>query len=376
MRIEMLLLELKQAVANVVEVCSLSTDSGNDAIILSFLMCVPLSSLIHHHPKRTMSLVSLGSCFFTMCGMNAFKSSTMGWDAARVSAAVPSGVGFLGAGLIWKGTTSDSDGTGNGNGTTKRQEVHGLATAAGVWLSAALGVGVGGKLYVPSTYAVVLVIYVLRLAAPRVYSDESDGWSDDMAGWESETGSKRDDDLDMDDDDDDDDDGGANGDRDFQTSSRSTVTQEERKWLMERESTLLGSKSGAPYEYQALHTIASTEDDDKGDEVQTVAAAAFHLSTHSLPVERTSTSNNNISQDQLSPRDGSFYRVHSSPHLGDMARQDYMISADPNVNEYTTLRRIKSEAEFLVPVRDERKKSRSRKPRSSHRNKQYPIYRD
>ncbi len=47
---------------------------------------------------RTMSLVSLGSCFFTMCGMTAFKSSTMGWDAARVAASIPSGVGFLGAG--------------------------------------------------------------------------------------------------------------------------------------------------------------------------------------------------------------------------------------------------------------------------------------
>jgi len=52
---------------------------------------------------RTMCLVSLGSCCFTLCSMMAFRStSTMGWDASRVSAAIPSGVGFLGAGLIWK----------------------------------------------------------------------------------------------------------------------------------------------------------------------------------------------------------------------------------------------------------------------------------
>lgn len=49
---------------------------------------------------RTMSLVSLGACFFTISSNFAFKSSTMGWDSSRVSASIPSGVGFLGAGLI------------------------------------------------------------------------------------------------------------------------------------------------------------------------------------------------------------------------------------------------------------------------------------
>lgn len=76
-----------------------------------------------------MSLVSLGSCLFTMCGQIAFRSSTMTWDAARVSAAVPSGVGFLGAGLIWKGST------GKKGSPDERQEVHGITTAARYVLS-------------------------------------------------------------------------------------------------------------------------------------------------------------------------------------------------------------------------------------------------
>lgn len=54
--------------------------------------------------------------------MRAFESSTMGWDAARVSAAIPSGVGFLGAGLIWKGS--------EGAGVDEAPAVHGLTTAA------------------------------------------------------------------------------------------------------------------------------------------------------------------------------------------------------------------------------------------------------
>lgn len=133
---------------------------------------------------RTMSLVCLGACFFTVSSMRAFRSSTMGWDAARVSAAIPSGVGFLGAGLIWKGTT------GTKGGPDEKREVHGLTTAAGVWLSSAIGVGVGGRLYVVSAYAVALVIIVLRLG-PRLYlsSDNSSFGSDgvdDNDDWDSE----------------------------------------------------------------------------------------------------------------------------------------------------------------------------------------------
>ena len=56
---------------------------------------------------RTMSLASLGACTFTICSTFAFVDGPMEWDGSRVSAAIPSGVGFLGAGLIWKGAGGD-----------------------------------------------------------------------------------------------------------------------------------------------------------------------------------------------------------------------------------------------------------------------------
>ena len=62
-----------------------------------------------------------------------------------------SGVGFLGAGLIWKGTTTTSHTTVNGEQlTSTSQSIHGLTTAASVWLAAAVGVAVGGgsRLYI------------------------------------------------------------------------------------------------------------------------------------------------------------------------------------------------------------------------------------
>jgi len=124
---------------------------------------------------RTMALVSLGSCFFAISSQLGFKSSTMGWDASRVTAAIPSGVGFLGAGLIWKGTS--------GTGKDQRHEVHGLTTAAGVWLSAAIGVGCGGRLYFVSVYSCILVTTILRYG-PQIYFDrgvEGDGGDNDEA---------------------------------------------------------------------------------------------------------------------------------------------------------------------------------------------------
>ena len=58
---------------------------------------------------RTMALVSLGSALFSLCSMFAFLSGPMDWDASRVSAAIPSGVGFLGAGLIYKQAIPESE---------------------------------------------------------------------------------------------------------------------------------------------------------------------------------------------------------------------------------------------------------------------------
>ena len=120
---------------------------------------------------RTMSLVSLGACFFTMCGQHAFRSSPQSFDAARVSAAIPSGVGFLGSALIYKQAVG---GTG---------EVHGLTTAASVWLSASVGIGAGGGLFILSSYCVVLVIFVLRVGPGMFFSDDSESFAEE----ESET---------------------------------------------------------------------------------------------------------------------------------------------------------------------------------------------
>ena len=74
-------------------------------------------------------------------------------DVSRIAAQVVSGIGFIGAGTI----------------IFQKNAVRGLTTAAGVWVTAAIGLGCGAGLYVLSAVATVLVLmgmeafnYVLR----------------------------------------------------------------------------------------------------------------------------------------------------------------------------------------------------------------------
>eukprot|EP00547_Thalassionema_nitzschioides_P013588 CAMPEP_0194250390 /NCGR_PEP_ID=MMETSP0158-20130606/22912_1 /TAXON_ID=33649 /ORGANISM="Thalassionema nitzschioides, Strain L26-B" /LENGTH=269 /DNA_ID=CAMNT_0038987185 /DNA_START=111 /DNA_END=917 /DNA_ORIENTATION=+ len=115
---------------------------------------------------RTMSLVSLGSCLFTINSTFAFLDGPMAWDASRISAAIPSGVGFLGAGLIFKQGEKDSEGQ-------TMHVVHGLTTAASLWLSAAVGVACGGELYFSAGFCTACMLVLLRFG-PRGRSDSDE----------------------------------------------------------------------------------------------------------------------------------------------------------------------------------------------------------
>ena len=116
---------------------------------------------------RTMALVSLASCLFSISSAFAFRSGPQDWDASRISAAIPSGVGFLGAGLIFKESIKT-------NGTTEGfPVVHGLTTAASLWMSAAVGIACGGELYFAASYTTGLLLLLLRFG-PRIREDEEE----------------------------------------------------------------------------------------------------------------------------------------------------------------------------------------------------------
>jgi putative Mg2+ transporter-C (MgtC) family protein len=76
-------------------------------------------------------------------------------DPSRVAAQIVSGIGFIGAGLIF----------------VRRDSVRGLTTAAGVWLTAAIGAACGASLTllaIATTLAYFLVVFVLSPLARRL----------------------------------------------------------------------------------------------------------------------------------------------------------------------------------------------------------------
>jgi putative Mg2+ transporter-C (MgtC) family protein len=90
---------------------------------------------------RTMALVCMGSALF------ADSTSLFGGDPSRVAAQIVSGIGFLGAGLIFR------------EGFT----VKGVTTAATIWTTAAVGVAVGAQVYIVATFATLFAVILLEL---------------------------------------------------------------------------------------------------------------------------------------------------------------------------------------------------------------------
>jgi putative Mg2+ transporter-C (MgtC) family protein len=102
------------------------------------------------HPAglRTHALVGLGATLFTLAGAYGFADFKTTDSPSRVAAQVVTGVGFLGAGTILR----------------RRRDVHGLTTAASMWLAAAVGVAVGSGLIFVTLIASFLALLVLLAA--------------------------------------------------------------------------------------------------------------------------------------------------------------------------------------------------------------------
>lgn len=120
---------------------------------LRMLLAVFLGGLIGYERElrskeagvRTHVLVALGASLFMIISQHGFAGAAR-FDAARVAAGVVTGVGFLGGGLI-----------------IKKSHISGLTTAAGLWVTASIGLGIGGGLYWVSAICAVLVLICMEI---------------------------------------------------------------------------------------------------------------------------------------------------------------------------------------------------------------------
>ena len=99
---------------------------------------------------RTHMLVAAGSAVFTIASIYAFAGQGTVRDPGRVAAQIVTGVGFLGAGTIWRTSST----------------VRGLTTAASIWLVAAVGMLVGSGLYLLAIFTTVCGFATLRWGRP------------------------------------------------------------------------------------------------------------------------------------------------------------------------------------------------------------------
>jgi len=106
---------------------------------------VGLERELQHKPAgaRTYGLVAMGAALFTVGGIQAFGEGDPG---ARVAAQIVTGIGFLGAGTILH----------------MRMHVVGLTTAAGLWAMAAIGMAIGGGLYILGVGVGIVLFLLLR----------------------------------------------------------------------------------------------------------------------------------------------------------------------------------------------------------------------
>lgn len=99
---------------------------------------------------RTHFLVGLGSALFMILSAHGFSdvalSEATRHDISRIAAQVVSGIGFIGAGCI----------------IFQKNVVHGLTTAAGLWVTSAIGMTSGAGMYLLAVVATLMVLLCLE----------------------------------------------------------------------------------------------------------------------------------------------------------------------------------------------------------------------
>lgn len=128
--------------------------AGEIKIIFQLLLTIMLCGIIGLEREfkkkgaglQTYSLIGLSACAFTVIALQSFDpASAEIFDSPRVIQAIATGIGFIGAGLIFRG----------------EKGVEGLTTAAGLLVVSAIGVAVGMEQYFLAMVITLLMLFVL-----------------------------------------------------------------------------------------------------------------------------------------------------------------------------------------------------------------------
>ena len=132
-------------------------------MVWTFILRLSLATLLgavigferEYHAKeagvRTHLLVALGACLFMILSVYGFDfmldRDHVSFDPSRIASQVVTGIGFIGAGTI----------------ILQKQMVRGLTTAAGLWVTAAIGLACGNGMFIIAAVTTVIVLVSLGL---------------------------------------------------------------------------------------------------------------------------------------------------------------------------------------------------------------------
>jgi len=119
------------------------------ALVLGIALGVERSVAHKNAGMRTYGLVSLGSALFVVTSLMVLPefSPYYNIDPLRLASGIVTGIGFLGAGLIF----------------VKNDKPSGLTTAAGLWVASGVGIAAGFGLYQLATIAVALAFVTFTI---------------------------------------------------------------------------------------------------------------------------------------------------------------------------------------------------------------------
>lgn len=102
---------------------------------------------------RTNMVIAISSCLITILSIDVFMPMSTQADVTRMTAAIVSGIGFLGAGVILH----------------HRADVRGLTSAADIWLVAGIGIAIGARMYHLAVFVSIFTIVALISLSPVSY---------------------------------------------------------------------------------------------------------------------------------------------------------------------------------------------------------------
>lgn len=120
------------------------------ALVLGMLLGIERAIIGKTAGMRTYGLVTLGSALFVVVGVMAgggFDEEQGSVESLRLTAQIITGIGFLGAGLIF----------------FQGGKINGVTTAAGIWVAAGVGMAIGYGYFVLAFATTILALLVFTL---------------------------------------------------------------------------------------------------------------------------------------------------------------------------------------------------------------------